>query len=57
MDVINKDLLEQLKEFRKRASWWKCSTLRTTWINSAISFGIYSPRLKEKSIIDFSFFN
>ena len=55
MDVINKDLLEQLKESQEEGV--VVEVFDFTWINSAISFGINLPRLKEKSIIDFSFFN
>ena len=52
MDVINKDLLEQLKEFQEEGV-----VVEVFDFEDYISFGIYSPRLKEKSIIDFSFFN
>lgn len=57
MDVINKDLLEQLKEFQEEGVVVEVFDFEDYMVNSAISFGIYSPRLKEKSIIDFSFFN
>ena len=51
MDVINKDLLEQLKEFQEEGVVVEVfRLLRTTWINSAISFGIYSPRLRRSRL-------